>query len=50
MGDWIVVVAAWLIIVLLLAGVGAVIFLGIDTVVRGYQLWEQRNEDRQENR
>lgn len=46
----VVVIAAWLIVVLLLAGVGAVTFLGIDTVVRGYQLWEQRNEDRRENR
>ncbi|MCW2767603.1 MAG: hypothetical protein JWO11_3562 [Nocardioides sp.] len=46
----VIVIAAWLIFGLLLLGTAAVVWLGIDTVVRGYQLWEQRNQDREENR
>lgn len=46
----VVVLAAYLLLALLLAGVGVIVWLGIDTVVRGYQLWERRNEDREQNR
>lgn len=46
----VIVFAAYLLLVLLLAGVGVIVWLGIDSAVRGYQLWERRNEDRQENR
>jgi hypothetical protein len=42
----VVVIAAWLIVGLLLAGVGVIIYLGVDSVVRGWQLLEQRREVR----
>ena len=47
--NTVVIVAAWLIVLLLLAGVGIVIWLGIDTVIRGWQLLEQARRDREEN-
>jgi hypothetical protein len=46
----VIVIATYLIFALLLAAVGVIIYLGVDSVVRGYQLWEQRNRDREENR
>lgn len=48
MTGWLVVATAWLIVLLLLAGVGAVIWMGIDTAVRGWQLFEQQRRDRAE--
>jgi len=44
----VVIVAAWLIVLLLLTGVGVVIWLGVDTVIRGWQLLEQARRDRQD--
>jgi hypothetical protein len=46
----VVVLAAYLLLVLLLAGVGVIVWLGIDSAVRGYQLWERRNQDREAGR
>jgi hypothetical protein len=43
-----VVVAAWVIIALLLLGTAAVIWLGVDTVIRGWQLLEQLRRDRED--
>jgi threonine/homoserine/homoserine lactone efflux protein len=48
MTGWLVVATAWLLVLLLLAGVGAVIWMGIDVAVRGWQLLEQQRRDRQD--
>lgn len=48
MSTFLLVGTAWLIIALLL--VGTVIYLGIDTVIRGWQLLEQARRDREEDR
>lgn len=45
-----VVVAAWLIVLTLLAGVGCVVWMGIVVAVRGWQTFEQQRRDREENR
>jgi threonine/homoserine/homoserine lactone efflux protein len=50
MNAIVLVTAAWLIIVLLLAGVGIVIWMGIDTLIRGWRALEQVRRDREENR
>jgi len=44
----VVIVAAWLIVLLLLTGVGVVIWMGVDTAVRGWQALEQARRDRQD--
>lgn len=43
-----VVIAAWLIVGLLLLGTAAVVWLGIDTVWRGWQALEQLRRDRED--
>lgn len=50
MGTYIVIAAAWLIIALLIGGVGVVIWLGIDTAIRGWQLFEQLRRDKESGR
>lgn len=50
MTGWLVVATAWVLLVVLAAGVGSVIYLGVDTVIRGWQLLEQLRRDREENR
>lgn len=50
MSAFLLVGTAWLIIAILLAGTALVIYLGIDTVIRGWQLLEQARRDREEKR
>jgi len=50
MTGWLVVIAGWLIVALLLAAVGVVIWMGVDSAVRGWQLLEQIRRDREEKR
>jgi hypothetical protein len=46
----VIALAAWLLIALLLAGVGVVVWLGVDSAVRGWQFFEQLRRDREQNR
>jgi hypothetical protein len=46
----VVVIAAWVLIVLLLLGTAAVVWLGVDTAWRGWQLLEQSRRDREERK
>lgn len=48
MTGWLVIAAAWLIVLVLIAGVGCVIWMGIETAVRGWQLFEQLRRDRED--
>lgn len=45
MSVW-VPIAGWTIVVLLLAGTGVVVALGVEALIRGYQYLEQLRQDR----